>query len=71
MEEASIFDTFLTMGLTSASHICQRVTNAVAFIMFKIGILMLNYLDDFASAKTQNKAEFAYQTFGAIQENVE
>lgn len=62
------FDTFLTMGLTSASYICQRVTNAVAFIMFKIGILMLNYLDDFASAETQNNAEFAYQTLGAILE---
>ena len=62
------FDTFLTMGLTSASYICQRVTNAIAFIMFKIGILILNYLDDFASAETSDRAEFAYQTLGTILE---
>ena len=29
---------------------------------------MLNYLDDFASTETQNKAEFVYQTLGAILE---
>ena len=56
------------MGLTSASYICQRVTNAIAYIMFKIGILVLNYLDDFASAETQDRAEFAYQTLGTILE---
>ena len=56
------------MGLTSASYICQMVTNAIAFIMFKIGILILNYLDDFASAETPDRAEFAYQTLGTILE---
>ena len=42
--------------------------------MFKIGILVLNYQDDFASAETRERAEraeFAYQTLGAILENVE
>ena len=28
-------DTVLSMGLSSAANICQRVTNAVAFIMFR------------------------------------
>ena len=65
-------DTRLTMGLTSASYICQRLTNTIAFIMIKIGILVLNYLDDFASAETGERAEYAYQTLGAILEkNVE
>ena len=57
------------MGLTSMSYICQRVTNAITFIMFKIGILVLNYLDDFASAETPDRAEFAYQTLSTILEN--
>ena len=56
------------MGLTSASYICQRVTDAISFIMFKIGILVLNYLDDFASAETQDRAEFGYQTIFTILE---
>ena len=61
-------DTKLTMGLTSASCLCQRLTIAIAVIMFKIGILVLNYSDDFASAETRERAEFAYQTLGAILE---
>ena len=36
--------------------------------MFKIGILVLNYLDDFASAETREEQEFAYWTLGAILE---
>ena len=36
--------------------------------MFKIGILVSNYLDDFASSETRERAEFAYQTLGAILE---
>jgi hypothetical protein len=48
------------MGLRSAAAICQRVTNAVAFILFKLGLCVLNYLDDFAGAETRENASFAY-----------
>lgn len=34
--------------------------------MFKIGICILNYLDDLASAEVKQYAEFAYNTLGAI-----
>lgn len=34
--------------------------------MFKIGICILNYLDDLASAETVDKAKFAYDTLGAV-----
>ncbi|MEW8546060.1 MAG: reverse transcriptase domain-containing protein [Candidatus Thiodiazotropha sp.] len=60
------FDTVLSMGLRSAAYICQRVSNAIAFIMFKIGILVLNYLDDLASAEKREVADFAYNTLGEI-----
>ena len=45
-------DTVLSIGLRSAAnYICQRVTNAISFIMLQIGIAILNYLDDFAGAE--------------------
>ena len=52
------------MGLRNAAYICERVTTAISFIMFKIGILVLNYLDDLASAEVKERAEFAYSTLG-------
>ena len=54
------------MGLRNAAYICERVTTAIPFIMFKIGILVLNYLDDLASAEVKEHAEFAYSTLGAV-----
>ena len=60
------FDSVLSMGLRNAAYICERVTTAISFIMFKIGILVLNYLDDLASAEVKEHAEFAYSTLGAV-----
>lgn len=60
------FDSVLSMGLRSAAFLCQRMTNAISFIMFKIGVLILNYLDDLASAETRENAEFAYCTLGTV-----
>ena len=54
------------MGLPNAAYICERVTTAISFIMFKIGILVLNYLDDLASEEVKELANFAYSTLGAI-----
>ena len=51
------------MGCRSSAHIAQRFTNAITFIMFKIGSYILNYIDDLASAE---KAEFAYLSLGAM-----
>ena len=61
-------DSVLSMGCRSAAHCCQRLTNAVAFIMFNIGIYILNYLDDLASAETSDRAQLAYNTLRAILE---
>lgn len=59
-------DTVLSMGLRSAAHICQRVTNAIAFIMLSFGICLLNYLDDLAGAEIHENAEFAYKTLSYV-----
>ena len=52
------------MGLRSAANICQRVTNAISFILLQVGIAILNYLDDFAGAERKENAEFAYLCVG-------
>lgn len=59
-------DTVLSMGCRSSAHIAQRVTNAITFIMFKLGIYILNYIDDLASAEKKENAEFAYLSLGAV-----
>ena len=54
------FDTVLSMGLRSAAYICQRVTNAFAFMMFRLGLACLNYIDDFAGVERKQVASFAF-----------
>ena len=46
------------MVLRSAANICQRTTNVISFIMLKIGIAILNYLDDLAEAEKKRKCSF-------------
>ena len=60
------FDTVLSMGLRSSAHIFQRVTNAVTYMMFKVGIAVLNYLDDLAGAETPERACVAYSIFDSV-----
>lgn len=62
-------DTVLSMGLRSAAYICQRVTNAIAFILLGMGIAILNYLDDLAGVEQKERAEFAYLTLGQVLKN--
>ena len=59
-------DRVLTMGLRSAAFLCQRYTNAVAFIARKRGISLVNYLDDFAGADTWDGAEQAFLELGNL-----
>ncbi|CAG2206889.1 unnamed protein product [Mytilus edulis] len=54
------FDRVLSMGLRSAAHICQRVTNAVAFMYRQMGFDIVNYLDDFAGVESVDRADKAY-----------
>jgi hypothetical protein len=59
------FDTVLAIGLRSSAHICQRVTNAFAFMMWNCGLTCLNYLDDFAGVEHESSVRFA---FGLMRE---
>ena len=54
------------MGSRSSAYCCQKFTNAISFIMFKLGIYILNYLDDLASAEIRQNAEFAFKTLQAV-----
>ena len=53
-------DTVLAMGCRISAYLCRSVTNAIAFIMYKIGVLVVNYLVDLASAGKTELAELAY-----------
>jgi hypothetical protein len=43
--------------VTSAAHICQRVTNAVSYMYRLLGFDIVNYLDDFAGVESPSRAE--------------
>ena len=60
------FDSVLSMGSRSAAFCCQSLTNAIVFMMFKIGISVLNYRDDLASAEKKELAEFGFSTLRKI-----
>ena len=53
-------DVKLTMGLRSAAYLCQRVTNAIAFIAKKHGVSVSNYLDDFGGVEVREAAPAAF-----------
>lgn len=48
-------DRVLPMGLRSSAQICQRITTSITFMYFKLGYMMVNYLDDFGEAETKEK----------------
>ncbi|CAG2228810.1 unnamed protein product [Mytilus edulis] len=59
-------DRVLPMGLRSSALICQRITTAVSFMFYKMGYMVINYLDDFGGADTVDKADEAYIALGAL-----
>ena len=60
------FDTALPMGMRSSAYICQRVTNAINYVMGKHNFNIVNYLDDFAGAEVPMDADSAYEKLGAV-----
>ena len=54
------------MGLRSSAFICQRVTNAITYMMFQVGLAILNYLDDLAGAETPDRSSVAYSLFDSM-----
>jgi hypothetical protein len=59
-------DRVLPMGLRSSAQICQRITTSMTFMYFKLGYMMVNYLDDFGGAETKEKGWKAYETLGEL-----
>ncbi|CAG2242970.1 unnamed protein product [Mytilus edulis] len=54
------FDIVLSMGLRSAAQICQRLTNAIAYIYSSLGFDIINYLDDFAGVESPELSSKAF-----------
>ncbi|CAG2202606.1 unnamed protein product [Mytilus edulis] len=54
------FDIVLSMGLRSAAQICQRLTNAIAYIYSSLGFDIINYLDDFAGVESPELSAKAF-----------
>ena len=59
-------DAVLPMGLRSAAMPCQRVTNAIAYIMATKGFITINYLDDFGMAEKADRCNEGFQTLGNV-----
>ncbi|CAC5384078.1 unnamed protein product [Mytilus coruscus] len=69
-ENHFFFDRVLSMGLRSAAYICQRVTNALRFILdAHYDLQIVNYLDDLAGCDIQEKAFDAYAILGEVLDN--
>ena len=60
------FGKVLAMGHRIAPYICQRVMDAMHFIHCKIGLFLLNYVDDFLGAETRDLAQLAYDQLGQL-----
>ena len=59
-------DRVLPMGLRPSAQICQIITTAVSFIHYKMGYMVVNYLDELGGAETVNKACDAYDALGGL-----
>ena len=59
-------DLTLAMGLRSAAYLCQRVTNAIAYIARNHGVSVSNYLDDFGGVEVQATSMAAFRKLRQI-----
>ena len=59
-------DRVLPMGLRTSAFVCQRVTNAITFILIMNKFSILNYLDDFGGGDTPKRALEAFRTLGKL-----
>ena len=60
------FDLYLSMGLRSATFICQRGMNAIRYMCQLMQIAFLNYLDDHAGADAPELALKSYEELGNV-----
>lgn len=60
------FDVRLAMGLHSAAMACQRVTNAICFMLSQAGCQVLSYLDDFMAISPPSTASKHFALSGSL-----
>ena len=60
------FDVRLPMGLRSAAMACQRITNAVCFMLSRVGCKVLSYLADFMGISAPRSAFDDYALTGSL-----
>ena len=65
-QDKLFFDVRLPMGLRSAAMACQRVTNAVCFMLSRVGCNVLSYLDDFMGISAPRTAFADYALTGSL-----
>ena len=61
-----LFDRTMPMGLRSAAMCCQRITNALKYIVEQKGFGMVSYLDDMVSAECWLEAERCFDTIRKV-----
>ena len=59
-------DCSLVMGCRSSAFICQRITNALMYIYFKMGFLALNFLDDMLGVEVASRAWLAFRMMKTV-----
>jgi hypothetical protein len=59
-------DLALAMGIRSAAFLCQRITDAIRFIVKSFNVNIVNYIDDLAGVAAPEDASYAYNTMGSI-----
>ena len=60
------FDMTMPMGLRSAAMCCQRLTNAIAYIMGSHGFDLVAYLDDMVTAECWEQAGACFSTLREV-----
>lgn len=70
-DSAVYLDLCPSFGCRTSSAVCQRVSNALAFILAKQGHTILAYLDDYASCHASyHQAVLGYRTFLSTAEDL-
>ena len=70
IDEQIYFDKVLPMGMRSAPYIAQRITNAIAYIHRRLEYFLLNYVDDFVGAESEDRAWEAYRFLTLLLQNL-
>ena len=60
------FDMSIPFGLRPGAMICQRVTDAIRYILHQDNIMVVNYIDDFAGIATPSQAHTHFNSLRSL-----